>query len=415
MRDNKEEDTSGIGQSAIPMPKHIPFPDYPGSSEILNELLMFLFTTCAAAMQFINIYRTNWWLPHSQITNTMNVYHIEPFLIILIVSINARRLVYCVCLKAVELLLPTHLQQMMGICKYVVEDIILALLIACIVMLYNNNNYLTIFLLIYPFIVYFLAFGFTLEPFLRFNYEVKGAYFNGFPLHSCSANPNAIRYEIDVLRNDFNCRFKQVIFTSLLNTYFSTFLPCYFATQVHYNVLWASIHILLVFFSVFTMCTVFSFPSKYSDILHRAALHLGYWFKLELRAGADCVISATAPNWIKSALWGHNTVAKCSGELYRSFGPVTVATPGNSSHARFYKLFHNPSLIYATLTIIQTCIVLSGISLLYYAIEWHFILSLSFITLTNQFTFFKLMRDYLITKRVYLAELTVSDFKLMEN
>lgn len=84
------------------------------------------------------------------------------------------------------------------------------------------------------------------------------------------------------------------------------------------------------------MCTVFSFPSKYSDILHRAALHLGYWFRLELRAGADCVISASAPNWIKGALWGHNTVVKSGGELYRSFGPVTVATPGNSSHARFY-------------------------------------------------------------------------------
>lgn len=71
MPDNKEEESSGITQSATPMPKHIPFPDYPGSSEILNELLMFLFTTCAAAMQFINIYRTNWWLPQTPITNTM--------------------------------------------------------------------------------------------------------------------------------------------------------------------------------------------------------------------------------------------------------------------------------------------------------------------------------------------------------
>lgn len=72
MRDNnKEDDSAYVSQYATPMPKHIPFPDYPGSSEILNELLMFLFTTCAAAMQFINIYRTNWWLPQSQMTNTM--------------------------------------------------------------------------------------------------------------------------------------------------------------------------------------------------------------------------------------------------------------------------------------------------------------------------------------------------------
>lgn len=188
------------------------------------------------------------------------------------------------------------------------------------------------------FIVYFLAFGLALEPFLRFNYELKGAYFNGFPMHCCSANPNGIRLEIDVLRNDFNCRFKQVIFTALLNTYYSAFLPCYFAQSVHYNVLWSSLHIILVFLSVFTMCTVFSFPSKYSDILHRAALHLGYWFKLEGKPRAESATStaANASNWIKTTLWAPSTLVKHMGELYRSVGPVTVAIPGNTSHARYY-------------------------------------------------------------------------------
>lgn len=256
-------------------------------------------------------------------------------------------------------------------------------------------------------------------------------------MHCCSANPNGIRSEIDVLRNDFNCRFKQVIFTSTLNTYYSVFLPCYFAQAVHYNVLWACQHIILVFLSVFTMCTVFSFPSKYSDILHRSALHLGYWLKIDLRSGSgtDCALSASASNWIKTTLWSPSTLVRFTGELYRSMGPVTVAIPGNVTHERFYvsseyfnndypffksktfllqKLFHNPSVIYGSLTMIQASLVILGIFLLYYAIEWHFILSLSFITLTNQFTLFKLMRDYLITKRVYLAETSVSDAKLTD-
>lgn len=73
MRENKEEDSIGTAQGVTPMPKHIPFPDFPGSSEIVNELLMFLFTTCAATMQFINIYRTNWWLPIPQVTHSMVV------------------------------------------------------------------------------------------------------------------------------------------------------------------------------------------------------------------------------------------------------------------------------------------------------------------------------------------------------
>ncbi|XP_075165803.1 transmembrane protein 39A [Haematobia irritans] len=419
MRDNNREEDDHAGQqqtNVTPMPKHIPFPDPASSSELLNELIMFLFTSCVAAMQFINVYRTNWWLPQQQvqITNTVNLQHVNPHLILLILVMNGRRIVYCLSLKGLYYLLPPQFQSMSKIFKYILEVLILTLPVTCIVMMYNNRNYLSIFLLIYPFIVYFLAFGLALEPFLRFNYEIKGgAYFNGFPLHCCSANPNGIRFEIDVLRNDFNCRFKQVIFTSLFNTYYSAFLPCYFAHAVHYNVLWASQHIVLVFLSVFQCCTVFSFPSKYSDILHRAAVHLGYWLKMEERPGAESILSVS--NWIKSTLWAPSSVVKFTGELYRSVGPVTVAIPGNVTHERFYKLFHNPSVIYGSLSAIQACIVLSGISLLYYAIEWHFILSLSFITLTNQFTFFKLMRDFLITKRVYLAETSVSDIKLKDN
>lgn len=75
----------------------------------------------------------------------------------------------------------------------------------------------------------------------------------------------------------------------------------------------------------------------------------------------------------------------------------------------FQKLFHNPSIIYMVLTAVQASIILLQILLLYFVIEWHFVLSISFLTLTNQFTFFKIMRDFLITKRVYTAETSITD------
>uniref|UniRef100_A0A1B0G7N3 Uncharacterized protein n=1 Tax=Glossina morsitans morsitans TaxID=37546 RepID=A0A1B0G7N3_GLOMM len=408
MRDNSKEEEYSSTHSIMAMPKHISFPEFANSSELLNESMMFLFTTCAAAMQFINIYRTNWWLPHSNINNTLNFYYIEPFLIILIVAMNSRRLIYCLSMRALDLLLPTNYHRLWRICKFLIEDIILAMLVFCIVMMYNNQNNLSIFLLIYLFVVYYLIFGLKIEPFLRFICEIRGAYFNALPLHCCTVQPQAIRDEIELLRNDFNNRLKQVIFTSVFNAYYAGFLPCFFATAIHYNVWWCMQHIIFVWLSVLTMSIVFAFPSKYSDILHRAALHLGCWSKLELRPGADCVVSAAAANWNKSTLWPHNTVTKCAGELYRCQGPVTVAFPSNSGHLRFYKLFHNPASIYAILTVMQACIIVAGISLLCYAIEWNFILSLSFITLTNQFTFFKLMRDYLITKRIYQTECAIN-------
>lgn len=46
-------------------PKHIPFPTIPLESELEFEIIMFIFTTVAAALQFLQIYRSVWWLPHA--------------------------------------------------------------------------------------------------------------------------------------------------------------------------------------------------------------------------------------------------------------------------------------------------------------------------------------------------------------
>ena len=42
--------------------------------------------------------------------------------------------------------------------------------------------------------------------------------------------PEAVRREMDLFKADFNARFKQVAFNSLCCAYYSTFIPCAFAT-----------------------------------------------------------------------------------------------------------------------------------------------------------------------------------------
>lgn len=56
---------------APPPPKHIPFPEMPQTSEIFNELVMFVYTSVAAAMQFLHLYRTVWWLPDSHTSHAL--------------------------------------------------------------------------------------------------------------------------------------------------------------------------------------------------------------------------------------------------------------------------------------------------------------------------------------------------------
>ncbi|XP_054740387.1 transmembrane protein 39A [Anastrepha obliqua] len=397
-----------------PMPKHIPFPEFSGSSEVINELVMFLFITFAAAMQFINIYRTLWWLPESNIKHTVNIHLIEPYLVAFIVLLMSRRFIYCFLIHGQDLLQnfsSKHRRIYRVLVKYSFSCGLAGLLGFCMFKIYVKNSFIPVFLLIYPLIIYVLVFGFQIEPFLRSSYEVEGAYFNGMPLHCCSSCPDTIRHEIDVLKNDFNIRFKQIVFTSMFNAYYAGLVPCFFAVSIYYNVLWAYQHAFYVWLSCLTMAVAFGLPSKYSDILHRASLHLGHWWRMDMRALGGCGggSSSSTVVWKANNVWTQSSVTKYNGDLYTSVGPVTVALPGNSTHSRFYKLFRNPSIIYMALTGLQAAIVLSGIIVLFYAVEWHFVLSLSFVTLTNQFTFFKIMRDYLVTKRIYTAETAIAE------
>lgn len=98
-------------------------------------------------------------------------------------------------------------------------------------------------------------------------------------MHSCTSNSSDVRDEVEILRKDFNYRFKQIIFTSVLNAYYTGFIPCCFVYKhLYYDSFWATQHLLFIWIGAFTMITTTCFPLKYSNILHRSALHLGILF-----------------------------------------------------------------------------------------------------------------------------------------
>lgn len=198
--------------------------------------------------------------------------------------------------------------------------------------LFPKQRYIVIYLC-YPTIVYMITFGFKIEPFLRTIFETESAtYYNGIPSHSCSTNPNVIREEIDILRTDYNNRFKQVVFTSLLNAYYAAFIPCCFAQSfLYYDLYWATQHLGFLVFGSFTMCSMFCFPANYCDVMHMASLHLGKWIRVETRSYVTPAIT-----WSKLVVWPSGAYVKHSGELYKAYGVVTTAVPTNGVHIRFY-------------------------------------------------------------------------------
>lgn len=77
-QDQQSMQTNGQGnESSYPsQPKHLRFPDVPYNSELFNELILFAYTTVAAAMQFLHLYRTVWWLPESNTSQSMvRIFH----------------------------------------------------------------------------------------------------------------------------------------------------------------------------------------------------------------------------------------------------------------------------------------------------------------------------------------------------
>ncbi|XP_055318078.1 transmembrane protein 39A [Sitodiplosis mosellana] len=395
----EHELSNGNGFTSYPMqPKHIRFPDVPYSSELVNELMIFLYTMIATAMQFLHLYRTVWWLPESNTSQTMNFYLIDEHLTMFIVILLGRRFMYCFLLGILEMICPKQVYHIaLKFIRLTFFIGILSVLGYLCFEMFPKQRYIVIYLC-YPMIVYVITFGMQIEPFLRTIFETESStYFNGIPSHSCSTNPTVIRAEIDILRTDYNNRFKQVVFTSLLNAYYAAFIPCCFAQSfLYYDLYWATQHLGFLVLGGLTMCAMCCFPANYCDVMHMASLHLGKWSRVESRP-----YSPPAVAWSKLVVWPPGQYIKHSGELFKSYGVITTAIPGNGVHIRFYMFFQNPSNIYLILSIIQSVIVILQVVILFMVVEWHNIISLSYLVLANYHTLFKIVRDFFVTHRMY--------------
>jgi len=49
----------------IMAPRHVHLPDIPLDNNVLFELLVFIYSAMVLGLQYVNLYKTVWWLPHS--------------------------------------------------------------------------------------------------------------------------------------------------------------------------------------------------------------------------------------------------------------------------------------------------------------------------------------------------------------
>ncbi|KAL0276157.1 UNVERIFIED_CONTAM: hypothetical protein PYX00_003785 [Menopon gallinae] len=399
--------------SKLVSPKHIPIPNIPQESTIVFELYMFTFSVMASFLQFLHLYRSVWWLPQSYTRHTMNFYLIDPYLVGFIVIILGRRLIYSLLSQALARCTSASLWPLFQkLLTLILLIAVFASLFYCAFHIMKNHPIVNILYLCYPISVYFISFGLSISPFFDMSCfpqnskdNKKGKFLIGKPIHSCSMSPQFIREEVDSLRSNFNCRMKQVLISSILSAYYAAFLPwCFAQASLYYDAYWVTQHMALVWLGCFTMHSAYSYPPAYCDVLHRAALHLGRWVRVQ---GRNQHIPTHI--WDESTLWSQGALVRYSKDLYKAEGLATAAEPGNSTQYRFYALFNDPSAPILTLLGLQSSLVLLQLAALARASEWHQVLSIALLLFANYYMLFKLTRDYLVCWKVHKAEQMIQE------
>ncbi|EFX81380.1 hypothetical protein DAPPUDRAFT_303413 [Daphnia pulex] len=405
-------------QSDPNSPKHISISYVSSDHSLVYESVVLFYSLSAFLLQILHLYRTVWWLPQSYEKNALKFYLINPYVICFVLTLVIPRWLWTCCKTLIISIFPQSLQE--GI-KHYCQMILLATLAA--VHFYflfliasedpsidktyiKGHPIFRLCCLIYPTLVMATTYRSEFKNFLELVPNQLGTsdvLLQSSQLqHRCSNDPALVRQEVETLRQDFNCRLRNVLFHSHAVAVTCTLLPCCFAqTFVHFDMYVAIQHFVLVWAGSLTLNAVHAFPPKYCDILHSSARHLGYWD----RVGANTAQTVQCVDrWCPKTVWKQGSLVSYDNVIYRSRNDLNSAEPGSTHHKRFYALFINAALFQISLLVFQLVLVLLQLILLFRSNEWYQMISLSLLQASGGYALFKLMRDAVVVWRLSLAE-----------
>ncbi|CAH1799828.1 unnamed protein product [Owenia fusiformis] len=418
VKDKVKDGINGNADDASPMaslvvhPKHAHIPEIPSESNLTFEALLFVFSVVSMCMQYISIYKTVWWLPHSHEIYALNFYLINPYLVIFLTLLMSRRVVWCFVKEVFG-------SKSHNTFNYWIVETVKVCVIACVTGLLLWSGYHTIMAhkLLYslylccPLATYLILFGVSMRPLYDKSmvwptqvsekpqsprHKTKDPVIS----HVCTMSPELIREEVEFFKNDFNNRIKQVLFNSMLCAYYMGFIPvCFAQNTLYYDVWWVTQHICLMWLCAFLMFMIHFLPPKYIDMLHRCALHLGRWQKVE---GRNAHVPYHA--WSELQVFHQGVVVKHVKGLFKAEGINNSASPANGMHTRFYFMFHQPVRLLNWMLILTWALIGYQFFMIVQFTEWSHVLSLAFLLFATYYVLFKLMRDRMILARAYKEE-----------
>ncbi|XP_033098313.1 transmembrane protein 39A-like isoform X2 [Anneissia japonica] len=392
--------------------RHLDIPSLPTDGNLFFEAMMLVYLLMALFLQYVNIYKTIWWLPVPPSNTALNFYLINPFLVIFITVVLSRRLIWSlVSFQGNVLTISFCVIQLF---KFVLVVGFVFLAGYSLWKLFGNNSPLNILFLAYPLVSYFLLYGLTFDtstPIFLLQSSVKsmdddyskvGSHDLSriIPLHKCTHSPSDTRREADLLKVDFNMRIKNVLFNSMVCAYYVGFVPiCFLQSSMYLDLWWSCQHIAFVWINSFIMFSSHFLPHKYCDVLHRCALHLGCWQKI------DHGYSNTPQHvWSDLTVWPQGVLVRYQKALYKAVGQQNVAQPSDSSYARFYFMFSQPLRVLNIMVVLQIFVVVYQLYLLARYSHWNYVISISLLLFSNYYVLFKLLRDRFVLGKAYALE-----------
>ncbi|EJD74142.1 transmembrane protein 39b [Loa loa] len=314
----KRNEICGKGSAQI----HPIWPEMPqGQGELFFECTLFLYSVLALFLQYLNLYKTMWWLPKSYWHYSLKFHLINPYLLSCVGLLLGIRVTKCFWKTITEL--ATNARQDGSKAHCLLWDIIEWAAVKTPMFTMVATSFLFSFSRVYfdfPF-KSLLYFG---HPVLFFLYlfhdnisykmrcyatklwfvlngrslsEISNVVYRGLVhppalidvdsvVHMCSTNPLQIREEVSVLMKDFGLRIKHCFFSGLTTAYLSIFVPCVFTPQrspsglpqqMYIDIFWVMELFCVVFLTSFSLYAAYLLPLQYCDLIHRCAAHLGKW------------------------------------------------------------------------------------------------------------------------------------------
>ncbi|KAL4233105.1 Transmembrane protein 39A [Mactra antiquata] len=408
--DDRDANIVPLATMAV-LPKHAHIPDIPRDTNIAFEMLMYVFGFFVMCLQYINLYKTVWWLQHSHANYGLNFYLIDPYLAIFLCVLMSRRLIWCFVQEIYGSKANKGILYMLvQFCKIVMVTVAVGILLFTGYQVLRSYSLLYCLFLCCPIVTYIFLFGPTIKPLYlkslnwpslvtekstprhRSNLDKDYVLY-----HNCVLTPDIIREEVEVLKIDFNNRVKQILFNSMLTAYYMTFVPlCFAQNTLFYDTWWVGQHVFLTWLSAFLMLCAHFLPPNYLDLMHRCAQHLGRWQKVE---GRHAHVPYNA--WSELQVWPQGALVKHVRGLFKAEGVNVTAEPGNSMHGRFYFLFHRPLRVLNWMLVLTWILVGYQFFCLLQCSEWNHIVCMSIVLFCNYYTLFKLLRDRIILSKTY--------------